>query len=114
MRGVEYAHDEWGELINDEEHAGTVIPILALYHEHDEDPEMRPGPISPERREKIIIGMAAGLVGAYRYFRPERQHAANASATSSRGGTRKIGRNEPCPCGSGKKYKRCCGGATIH
>ena len=23
--------------------------------------------------------------------------------------TRKIGRNEPCPCGSGKKYKKCCG-----
>ena len=22
----------------------------------------------------------------------------------------KIGRNDPCPCGSGKKYKRCCGG----
>ena len=22
---------------------------------------------------------------------------------------RKIGRNEPCPCGSGKKYKHCCG-----
>ena len=21
---------------------------------------------------------------------------------------RKIGRNEPCPCGSGKKYKQCC------
>ena len=21
----------------------------------------------------------------------------------------KIGRNEPCPCGSGKKYKNCCG-----
>ena len=20
----------------------------------------------------------------------------------------KIGRNDPCPCGSGKKYKRCC------
>ena len=20
------------------------------------------------------------------------------------------GRNDPCPCGSGKKYKRCCGG----
>jgi len=24
-------------------------------------------------------------------------------------GGKKIGRNEPCPCGSGKKYKRCCG-----
>ena len=21
----------------------------------------------------------------------------------------KVGRNDPCPCGSGKKYKRCCG-----
>jgi preprotein translocase subunit SecA len=23
--------------------------------------------------------------------------------------TAKVGRNEPCPCGSGKKYKKCCG-----
>ena len=40
-------------------------------------------------------------------------------ATASRGGTavkqaekiegKKIGRNDPCPCGSGKKYKHCCG-----
>ena len=25
---------------------------------------------------------------------------------------KKIGRNEPCPCGSGKKYKNCCGKAV--
>lgn len=25
------------------------------------------------------------------------------------GTVRKVGRNEPCPCGSGKKYKNCCG-----
>ncbi len=24
----------------------------------------------------------------------------------------KIGRNAPCPCGSGRKYKKCCGGIT--
>jgi hypothetical protein len=24
--------------------------------------------------------------------------------------TPKVGRNEPCPCGSGRKYKKCCGG----
>ena len=24
----------------------------------------------------------------------------------------KVGRNEPCPCGSGKKYKKCCGKAA--
>ncbi|MGN1107677.1 MAG: SEC-C metal-binding domain-containing protein, partial [Huintestinicola sp.] len=22
---------------------------------------------------------------------------------------KKVGRNDPCPCGSGKKYKNCCG-----
>lgn len=25
---------------------------------------------------------------------------------------RKVGRNDPCPCGSGRKYKKCCGSAT--
>jgi preprotein translocase subunit SecA len=24
-------------------------------------------------------------------------------------GNKKVGRNDPCPCGSGKKYKHCCG-----
>ena len=31
------------------------------------------------------------------------------SQPRQRVGGRKIGRNEPCPCGSGKKYKHCCG-----
>ncbi|MFC1611850.1 UPF0149 family protein [Myxococcota bacterium] len=26
----------------------------------------------------------------------------------------KIGRNQPCPCGSGKKYKKCCGAVMAH
>ena len=24
----------------------------------------------------------------------------------------KVGRNEPCPCGSDKKFKKCCGGVN--
>jgi len=28
---------------------------------------------------------------------------------ASAGGRRRTGRNDPCPCGSGRKYKRCCG-----
>ena len=106
--------ESWAELMTDEEHAGLMIPVLSLYHEHDEDPEMRPGPIGPERREQIIVGMAVGIVGAYRYFRLHRQHAAGGYTSEPRSNTPKIGRNDPCPCGSGKKYKRCCGGATIH
>jgi hypothetical protein len=30
-------------------------------------------------------------------------------AASARAAFGRIGRNEPCPCGSGAKYKRCCG-----
>ena len=63
-------HDGWGELVNDDEHGGCLIPIMMLYHEHDEDREMRP-PITPEKREQVIAGMAVGLLGAYKYFREQ-------------------------------------------
>ncbi len=33
-----------------------------------------------------------------------RRHPARPTLTGT-----KVGRNEPCPCGSGKKFKRCCG-----
>jgi preprotein translocase subunit SecA len=50
----------------------------------------------------------------------ERKQVATATAENVGGdGTRsktvvktkaqKVGRNDPCPCGSGKKYKKCCG-----
>ena len=35
------------------------------------------------------------------------QKAANAQQAVP--ANHKIGRNDPCPCGSGKKYKKCCG-----
>lgn len=62
MRGVELRHDNWAGLINDEEHGGSILPMMMLYHEHDPDPVMRPKPISPGQREEIIRDMAAGLV----------------------------------------------------
>ncbi len=40
----------------------------------------------------------------------EVSQARQPQATIQREG-RKVGRNEPCPCGSGKKYKKCCGKA---
>src|ERR1039458_3188498 len=47
MRGMGMRYDGWAELVNDEEHGGCLIPMMMLCHEHDEDPEMRPEPISP-------------------------------------------------------------------
>ena len=106
-------HEGWAELLADEDHAGCMVPVLALYHEHDEDQAMRPGPIGPKQREKLISLMAAGLLGAYRYFRQHGQPFAGVLAPQPRKTSSKIGRNDPCPCGSGKKYKRCCG-ATVN
>jgi hypothetical protein len=31
-----------------------------------------------------------------------------AEAHTAKRQNKKIGRNDPCPCGSGKKYKKCC------
>lgn len=114
MRGMQMRHDGWAELVNDEERRGCLVPIMMLYHEHDEDPKMRPKPISAEQREDVIVRMAAGLVGAYRYFRAQRGAYASSPAPEPRRGIPKVGRNDPCPCGSGKKYKKCCGGATVN
>ncbi len=33
----------------------------------------------------------------------------NSGQRNAASGGKKVGRNAPCPCGSGKKYKRCCG-----
>jgi preprotein translocase subunit SecA len=44
---------------------------------------------------------------------PQRVEANPAGAKSSKPATSdKVGRNDPCPCGSGKKYKRCHGAAA--
>jgi len=115
IRGTRMRHDGWAELLDDDDHGGCMIPMLMLYYEHDKDPAMRPRPIGPEQREKAIESMAAGLVAAYRYFRQQVKFDASTTRTPEPLYTSsKIGRNDPCPCGSGKKYKRCCGGAAIH
>jgi preprotein translocase subunit SecA len=43
-------------------------------------------------------------------FQNQSKKSAVTTTKSSR--SRKIGRNDPCPCGSGKKYKKCCGRET--
>ena len=118
IRGMELRKTKWVAVLEDEEHGGWLVPILALAHEHDPDPEMRPykEPITAEAREKLIVGAAAGVMGIYRYFEEqiavERKLYGNAS--TFRRTLPKIGRNDPCPCGSGKKFKHCCGRITLH
>jgi uncharacterized protein len=117
-RGMGLRREDWSALFADTDHAGVLVPILALAHEHHPDPEMRPykEPMSAERREQLIVGMAASVPAIYRYFASLRRSAARAGRerTTHRRAEPKIGRNEVCPCGSGKKFKKCCGKVTLH
>ena len=52
------------------------------------------------KRTKVTGDGEAKLEGA-----PEEQSRGSVTLKKSD----KVGRNDPCPCGSGKKYKNCCG-----
>src|ERR1035441_1254672 len=66
------------------------------------------------KREQVIAFMAAGLMNAYEYFRKEREGDLGVDVPEPRRNASKVGRNDPCLCGSRKKYKKCCGGATVN
>jgi hypothetical protein len=55
------------------------------------------GRLASSRRAEELPLAAAGELGDDGPMQPYRA-------------PQKVGRNEPCPCGSGKKYKKCCGG----
>jgi uncharacterized protein len=118
LRGMELRREAWGPLLDDEENGGSIVPIFALAHEHDPDPKMRSykQPVSAELRESLLVGMAVGVMRMYRYFREQEFMAGDTvrDYTSYRRIAPKVGRNEPCPCGSGKKFKQCCGRVTLH
>lgn len=116
MRGMGMRRTQLAQLLNDQENGGAIVPILALAHEHDPDPELRTyaTPIDGELREKLIIGAAAGVMRIYRYFEGQRLMNSIRESTRYRRIARKVGRNEPCPCGSGKKFKQCCGAVVLH
>ena len=80
-------HDGWAELVNDEEHGGSLIPMMMLCHEHDEDPEMH---------------VAAGLLGVYGYFRAHRQVSPGAHRSEPTRTAPKIGRNDACLAARGR------------
>jgi uncharacterized protein len=109
---------EWAPLLDDDEHAGALVPIFALAYEHEPDPERRPysGPIGTELREKLIVGIAAGVMKITGTLRSKDRALRTLSQVGDtfRRIAPKTGRNELCPCGSGKKFKKCCSGITLH
>ena len=69
---------------------------------------------------KIIMGIDSPDAGQVQYAKDCQvgylEQETNLEQAKAAGGpsgpkrvTKTVGRNEPCPCGSGKKYKQCCG-----
>ncbi len=106
MRGVQAHPGSWSDLLNSEDEGGALVPMMMLVHEHDPDPEMRPPSMDSKKREEVITMMIAGATRCYGYYEAARRVGALIQAPIRR--TAKVGRNEPCPCGSGRKYKHCC------
>ncbi len=101
---------------------GQYAVILAYCGEHDNARaamatlEPYTGELSPEyqagfeKQRRLIEEIAEGLaqlptMASRQVLTPK---------LGEPGSSRKIGRNAPCPCGSGKKYKKCCLRAQTH
>jgi uncharacterized protein len=117
LRGMRMRKESWKPLLKDEDHGGLLVPIFALANEHNPDPKMRPAqePMSAERRDQLIAAVVGGVMMIYDYFEPDRRRVNRAARETDtyRRETVKIGRNDPCYCGSGKKYKKCCGNLSV-
>lgn len=99
MRGV--ALGDWPALPAD---AQPALEAIALHGKEEHFAAL--DKLSPDAFENSIDAIRPAALQLYAYWSaqpvaaPARQQPANAEP--------KRGRNEPCPCGSGKKYKQCC------
>ena len=86
--------------------------IAEAYRAKINDAESSEPAKSIEQLAETIRDLFPASVSAYAHlgrtiFEVHMQHAADSTQPARR---TKIGRNDPCPCGSGKKYKKCCAG----
>jgi uncharacterized protein len=101
--------EAWRPLLEDPEAFIMLIPILALCGDEEGgsplelDPE-KDAELLAEAPELIPV-CVAGMHG----FWKERRRGRPATASTKQAKSPKVGRNDPCPCDSGRKYKRCCG-----
>jgi len=92
------------------EHFRLIAPIAALWS-NQEGLLLVPG--SAERiaeiRERAAGLLPAAVIAIDQFWKGRRKAALPVTRQAVSGSTAKVSRNDPCPCGSGKKYKRCCG-----
>lgn len=111
VAGMRFDDEGWSAWID--ERPKWFAPILGLGLEDEEGPAPRKGQIERWTRDvgpAVTKIHARGL--ALREAAPEGVDGEQPRAGAGPSTARAPGRNEPCPCGSGRKYKRCCGAAA--
>lgn len=115
LRGTELFNlDDWSALwaidaakVGSTGATSLVAPFLSL-----SDPDGEAADADDETVERWVAAIVPALVAIHAFWLERRPESMDAVAsTPMRRATPKVGRNDPCPCGSGKKYKHCCGRA---
>lgn len=100
--GLDLTGEDWQPMLDDRRASDLVMAIAALANDADAEP------LTSKARDKLIERLPSLLQTIAAYWRdPERRLPRLEPRRSA-----KIGRNDPCPCGSGKKFKKCCGGSA--
>ena len=118
LAGVDQATDDWFEFLEDDRSEDAeeqinylderLFPLMVLTgeaeaaaKEHGEEwPE---GDERAEIEQECEEDLPQAVVDIYRFWLAKR------GVDTIRNDEPKVGRNDPCPCGSGKKFKQCCG-----
>ena len=101
--GMNLRADAW-EPIYASDLAPLMRPIYLLGAEEIEEEEVALVD-DPLKCHKLAVEIEAAIPAIHRFWLPHRRSAVRTVQREEP----KVGRNDPCPCGSGKKYKKCCG-----
>jgi uncharacterized protein len=98
--------ESWGALLQGDEDTRTALAGLITLTRINQGDSGLPDDEIEELTEKApdLIATWVEILNAWRVS----QHRASQPAPPAPS-FGKVGRNDPCPCGSGKKYKKCCG-----
>lgn len=109
VQGMALDEASWQPLMETDEGADLLDTIL-LYGTEAGWETLRKDSALAGRHEEFVAGLGDCVIGIMEWWLPARK-----AKSTLRRETPKVGRNDPCPCGSGKKFKQCCGGAkTLH
>lgn len=107
--GVKLCRPEWAPLLETPQGQAWYRPI-GLLGEDDFCPEQDALTKTPAMRSKLALQIPEAVVAMYEHWLPYRRAIYEREVAKTL--QVKVGRNELCPCGSGKKFKRCCGAAA--